>query len=77
MSKVYKKGYWRHSIHCVKCDQEMSDSTKMYSSGRCPYCGHKGRNAVTIVDTYERAYRNLYMKPLWMFWQSPVREYKN
>lgn len=76
MDKIYKTGSWRHSSHCIECDGELSDYQKYNSHGRCPLCGYKSPSACTIVEIYEKPYRNLYMKPLWMFWQTPIREYK-
>lgn len=41
---------------CKKCDGELSFNAMMDSNGRCHRCGHKGKNACTIVNTYELAY---------------------
>lgn len=61
---------------CKNCDHEMTFSVKMGSYGRCPYCGNKGINACTIIDTYEKAYKLKKINPIWMFWKKTFeREY--
>jgi len=48
---------WQTEYLCVYCEHVLSYSEKMDSHGRCPYCGEKHPNAVTIVETKERAIR--------------------
>ena len=66
---------WRTEHICCSCKAEISDNIRYYSSGRCPYCGYKGKYAGTIVDTEERAYRIVRHGKWWQFWIKPVREY--
>lgn len=42
---------------CINCNEELTYKQKMYSYGRCPKCGFKDKNAATIVQTYEKAYK--------------------
>ncbi len=53
----------------------MSWDDKMYSHGRCRLCGHKGKDAVTVVETVERAYR--FERPWWQFWKPQRVEWKS
>lgn len=48
----------------------------MYSDGRCPYCGYKGRGACTIVACEEYGWRYKHKPPWWKFWEKPTYEYK-
>lgn len=48
---------WYNGYKCKKCDEILTYHQKMYSNGRCPSCGFKFSNAVTIVTTIEFAYR--------------------
>ena len=68
-------GDWRTAWFCVNCDKRLSNSTVMYSDGRCLHCGYKGEHAGTIVDTYEKAYRVEFSEPSpwWKFWVLPKR----
>ena len=60
----------------MNCHNELSSNQRMYSSGLCPLCGYKHRDAGTIVYTYEKAYRNIRIAPFWMFWKRQhKREY--
>ena len=67
---------WRVAWFCASCDGELSWGQVMYSHGMCPRCGHKGRGAVTIVDTMERSYR-LSPRPWWRFWERRSREWRD
>lgn len=72
---TYKTAYF-----CVKCNEEVSDYTRMDSHGRCPHCGFKGRHACTIMDTKERAYCIVWILPevWWKLWTIRAkREYQN
>lgn len=42
---------------CIECDHKLTDHERMYSHGRCPYCGFKHKDACTIVKTREEAKR--------------------
>lgn len=59
---------WRTAYYCAECDGELTRHQKMYSDGRCPLCGHKGKYAGTIVNTTEKAYRLVRVAPWWKFW---------
>lgn len=48
---------WRTEYRCEDCRVAMSYSVMMSSGGRCRNCGYKGKNACTIVDCTEHAYR--------------------
>lgn len=68
---------WQTEYRCVKCKHKMSYHTMMYSRGRCPYCGHKSKWAVTMVDCTEHAYRLVRHGKWWQFWIKAEREYKD
>ena len=42
--------YYVTVMHCVSCKKQLNDGERMYNHGTCPKCGHRGENAVTIVD---------------------------
>lgn len=42
---------WVTRFECVKCRKALSSNERMYSSGTCPKCGHRGPDAATIVET--------------------------
>lgn len=63
-----RRGEWKTAFFCVACCREMTQHQKMYSLGRCPFCGYKGQNAGTIVDTTEKAKRFVRTAPWWKFW---------
>ena len=66
-----KKGReWTTAYFCVACMAELSYSKKMYSFGRCPFCGHKGKHAGSVVDTHECPTRFVTTAPWWKFWAS-------
>jgi DNA-directed RNA polymerase subunit RPC12/RpoP len=67
---------WYTGYFCINCNKKLSYHTVMYSNGRCPICGHKGKNAGTIIDTVEKAVRKVYHKPWYIFWQKPTIEIK-
>lgn len=64
---------WKHTYHCVACHNEMSQNTMMYSNGRCPYCGHKGRHSATIVECYEVPYVSIDTTKWWQIFQREQR----
>lgn len=66
---------YKNAEFCVNCKEELTKHEIMYSNGRCPKCGYKGENAVTICDTFERGYRLVRKYPFWMFWEKSEREY--
>lgn len=39
---------------CVKCNNEVSWDTRMYSGSVCPHCGNC--DGSTIIDTYQKSY---------------------
>lgn len=41
---------------CTACQEELTNNERMYSNGRCPKCGVKGKHAHTVVETTERGY---------------------
>ncbi len=43
-------GYYATIFQCVGCRQTLNTKQRMYSHGTCPKCGHRGVNAVTIVE---------------------------
>ena len=58
-----------HNAHfCVNCDEELSSFERMYSDGRCPYCGFKHPSSCTIVRTKEGFYYYERVAPWWKFW---------
>jgi len=63
---------------CVNCHSELSYNNRMYSHGRCSACGYKGKNAGTIVDTYEKAY-TIEKIPSGKWWipDKKVKKYKD
>ena len=67
---------WLTEFRCAKCSTVLNTHIRMYSNGRCPYCGHKGKHAGTIIDCTEHAYRLISRGKWWQFWLKPVREYK-
>jgi DNA-directed RNA polymerase subunit RPC12/RpoP len=67
---------WRTEYRCVSCQHRVSHHEKMYSHGRCPYCGFKGAHAGSIMYVTEHAYRLVRYGKWWQFWVRPVREYK-
>lgn len=75
MKKRYSK--WFSIDECVNCGEYLTDSEVMYSKGTCPKCGHKGLDAVTIVDTNTRVCRIVSDHPWWMFWKKSTLEYKS
>ena len=48
---------WKTEFRCTFCRTPVSYHTAMHSHGRCPHCGVKARNACTIMDTTEHAYK--------------------
>jgi len=63
-------------IRCANCKKPMSFHVEMYSRGRCPMCGFKGANSVTICETIEAPYRVVRINPFWKFWKKQfIREY--
>jgi len=56
---------WQTAYFCVDCAEEMTWDQMMNSHGCCPYCGYKGPNADTVVDTYERSYKMVRIAPWW------------
>ncbi len=48
---------------CVNCDENLTEVEVMYSMGRCPLCGHKGKNACTIVAVNHKAAKRV--SPWW------------
>ena len=71
--KVGEYTGFRTAWFCVACDGELSNWAVLCSHGRCPLCGHKHDSAVTIVETYERAYRLECIAPWWKFWAAKTR----
>ena len=67
---------WYTIYLCSSCNQKLSYHTVMYSHGRCPKCGIKGSGACTIVNTKQKAARNVYHKPRYIFWEKPTLEIK-
>lgn len=59
-------GKWYNVESCKHCDKVLTNTEKMYSNGRCPYCGVKGGSAGTIVNTNEHAARSVYEKGYWL-----------
>lgn len=57
---------WKTEFYCVFCNHIISWRERMYSYGRCPYCGKKHENACTVMETYEKAYR--WKKVGWFKW---------
>lgn len=56
--------------YCVECDHELTNHERMYSYGRCPYCGYKSLFACTIVETYEAKRGSIKEKrSWWQFWK--------
>ena len=45
-------GKWEDVRACIDCHHVLSKDEYSYSYGRCPYCGHKGKSAVTFVASY-------------------------
>jgi len=66
---------WKTEYRCVNCEAVLGEFVRMYSDGRCPECGFKGKSAGTIVDTTEHAYRNKRGGRWWQFWKQPSRVY--
>jgi len=52
-----KVGPWKTAYFCKFCHCEVNYYTKMYSDGRCPWCGEKAETAITIIKTYEKPFR--------------------
>ena len=60
-----------NAYFCIKCDNELTWKQRMYSYGRCPYCGYKEPSAGTIVSCYERGYKWVRNNvPWYKFWKS-------
>lgn len=70
--KIYGKFEIAHS--CVECDKEVSCNDRFYNQGCCPYCGHKGAFAGTIMDTNEKPFQWVQIAPWWKIWKE--RYYK-
>ena len=68
MVKILSRGKWFTAWFCNDCDHRLSNHEKMYSHGRCPYCGEKGPGACTIVNTYSKAVRFCRTRPIWKIW---------
>lgn len=66
---------WKTAWFCKNCHGELFFREKMHSHGRCPLCGHKAEGAVTVVATYECAYRMKWVGPWWKLWLPRVRVY--
>ena len=60
---------WKTAYFCTNCHGEVSWRTKMDSDGRCPLCGYKGKDACTIMDTKETAYKLVRINPFYKFWK--------
>lgn len=71
-----RKSLWYTEFRCESCEEVVTQHTKMYSNGRCPYCGVKGEGASTIINTTEHAFRYVYKKHWMAFWEFPTKEYK-
>ena len=67
---------WKIEYRCVHCKRVINCNMKMYSDGCCPYCGHKGKDAGTIIETTEHPYYNIKEGKRWQFWKSKTRIYK-
>jgi predicted RNA-binding Zn-ribbon protein involved in translation (DUF1610 family) len=66
-------GPWKTAWYCVSCKERLNEDERYWSHGRCPHCGFKSKNACTIVESYERAYRIIELDsiPWWKFWAEP------
>lgn len=67
---------WLVEYRCAGCSCVVSDNERMYSNGRCPDCGHKGKGAATIMAVNEHAYRLVTQGKWWQFWIRPARSYR-
>jgi DNA-directed RNA polymerase subunit RPC12/RpoP len=66
---------WKNADFCVNCDESLTFHMVMYSHGRCPYCGYKGKTAGTVVDVYNKAYRRVKVGSFLKFWK-PIFKYE-
>ena len=48
------QGYFATQFFCVECNKELTTDQRMYSFGRCPFCGYKDKGTGTIVETNEK-----------------------
>lgn len=69
------KHHWRTEYRCVVCEGVLSWNQVMNSSGLCPLCGFRTKDAITAVSTTKHAYREE-PRPWWRFWAPKVRIYK-
>ena len=44
---------------CLQCEKELTSDQVYHSSGRCPLCGLKHKQASSIVYTYELGYEEV------------------
>ena len=59
-------------FECVNCAATLTHYDRMYSHGRCRYCGHKNKsagNVGTIVITREVCIRRTRINPWWKVWR--------
>lgn len=66
---------WHTEFRCVSCAKPVSFFVKMDSHGRCPHCGHKGKDAGTVMNTTEHVYRLVPTGAWWQFWKPKKRIY--
>ena len=69
-----KQKRYFNAYFCFYCDKLLTEMERLYSKGRCPYCGRKHPSACTIVETRERAAFILY--PENYAWYRPWTWYK-
>jgi DNA-directed RNA polymerase subunit RPC12/RpoP len=74
MSSTPQRGKWVTELRCWSCDHIVSCSVKMRGDGRCPYCGYKAEEAVTIMKTRSvglyKPYSNV--RIVWTFFKLKV-----
>lgn len=75
MSTVTILSHWLTEHRCVSCGHVVSYHTRMYSHGRCPHCGYKGKHAGTIMDTTEHAFRWVRDGEVWQLWKPRRKQY--
>lgn len=79
LNRIFRIGldFWP-TEWCTNCHRQVHQDDRMYNHGVCPMCGHKGKRAGTIVDTYTRVFRFVPddSLPLWKFWgpQGSIKE---
>jgi DNA-directed RNA polymerase subunit RPC12/RpoP len=74
VSKYILYTRWYAIYRCVDCNKLLSDHERMYSDGVCPYCGFRGENAATIVDTKNGSARRVYEEG-YLLWFIPRHKY--